>query len=140
IETEVQAQQIDNLNKTVNELIENADELNETVDNLNKVIESNKTDLDNLTQKIVSTEQQAAQLSSVMQENKDLEKQLQEALLNLRNVERLLFISQAHVDGLLTSTSWSITRPLRAIRNQLYRTHQLKKALSIARLHFGSPT
>ncbi|VVO62017.1 hypothetical protein PS862_00869 [Pseudomonas fluorescens] len=140
IETEVQAQQIDNLNRTIDELIENVDELNETVDNLNKVIESNTTDLNNLTQKIVSTEQHTAQLSSMMnRENKDLEKQLQDTLQNLRNVERLLFISRAHVDGLLTSTSWSITRPLRTIRNQLYRIHQLKKALSIARLHFGSP-
>jgi GT2 family glycosyltransferase/glycosyltransferase involved in cell wall biosynthesis len=73
------------------------------------------------------------------QENKELEKQLQDAQQNLKTVERLLFISQAHVDGLVTSTSWTITRPLRVIRNQLYRIHQLKKALSIAQLHFGSP-
>jgi GT2 family glycosyltransferase/glycosyltransferase involved in cell wall biosynthesis len=147
IEAEVHTQQITNLNKTIderNKIIDErnktVDELNKTVENLNKIIELRAADLNTLKQKVVSTEQQTVQLSSVIrQENKELEKQLQDALQNLKAVERLLFISQAHVDGLLKSTSWSITRPLRVIRNQLYRMHQLKKALSIARLHFGSP-
>lgn len=140
IETEIHTQQIESLTKAIDERNKTIDELNKTIENLSRVIERHTADLNNLTQKVVSTEQYTAQLSSAMrEENKELEKQLREALKNLQAVERLLFISQAHVDGLLKSTSWSVTRPLRVIRNQLYRVGQLKKALSIARLHFGSP-
>ncbi|SEN06249.1 Glycosyltransferase, GT2 family [Pseudomonas sp. ok272] len=140
IEAEVYAQKITNLNKSIDERNKTVDDLNKTVENLNQAIQSHSADLNTLTRKVVSTEQHAVLLSSAMRkENEELEKQLQDALQNLKAVERLLFISQAHVDGLLKSTSWSITRPLRAIRNQLYRIQQLKKAFSIARLHFGSP-
>lgn len=147
IETEVSAKRIDTLQKNLDERNQVVEILNKKLLELNGVIESHASDLRDTKQDLITANQKSSEISLALgKENEELGRQLKTTLHDLKTAqqdlkaaERLLFISESRVDGLLASSSWRLTRPLRAVRNQLFRVSQLGKALSIARLHFGSP-
>lgn len=104
-----------------------------------KTIEASIATINKLFRKNIDIKTSAVHASTLAEENEALKIQLRHAVEQLSEKDRDLFISRAHVDGLLSSTSWKITAPARFVRTQMFRATQLQKAMILARRQFGSP-